>query len=140
MMRHASSRSEAVIVNQTRSGWTEESFDTVLATVLRAGVLASATVVLCGGVLYLARHGFLRPEYHVFRSEPDHLRSISGIISDARTFSGRGLIQFGLLLLISTPIARVVVSLIGFLRRRDWMYVAITLVVLGLLTYSLMSG
>jgi uncharacterized membrane protein len=129
-----------VIVNQKQSGWTDERFDAMLATVLRSGVLASATVVLCGGVVYLARHGSLRPEYHVFGSEPDQLKSIGGIISDARTFSGRGLIQFGLLLLISTPIAGVLFSFIGFLRGRDWLYVAITLVVLGLLTYSLVSG
>jgi uncharacterized membrane protein len=43
-------------------------------------------------------------------------------------------------LLISTPIAQVPFSIIGFLRGQDWLYVAITLVVLGLLTYSLTSG
>lgn len=53
---------------------------------------------------------------------------------------GRGLIQFGLLLLIATPIARVIFSIAGFARQRDWLYVAITLVVLTLLSYSLLAG
>ena len=61
-------------------------------------------------------------------------------MSDARSLSGRGLIQLGLLFLIATPIARVVFSVVGFLRQRDWTYVGITLVVLALLSYSLASG
>ncbi|MDA8243889.1 MAG: DUF1634 domain-containing protein, partial [Elusimicrobia bacterium] len=52
----------------------------------------------------------------------------------------RGLIQLGLLMLIATPIARVVFSVFGFLRERDWLYVAVTLVVLAILLYSLING
>ncbi len=124
----------------TSAGWTDEQFDAVLARVLRGGVLLSATVVACGGVVFLARHGLQRPEYHVFRGEPGRLRTIRGIISDAMRLGGRGLIQLGLLLLIATPIARVVFSVIGFARQRDWLYVVITLAVLVLLTYSLTNG
>jgi uncharacterized membrane protein len=54
--------------------------------------------------------------------------------------SGRGLIQLGLLVLIATPIARVISSTIGFLLRRDLLYVAISFFVLALLAYSLTSG
>lgn len=87
--------------------------------------------------MFLARHGLQRPEYHMFRGEPGTLRTIKGIISDVTRFGGRGLIQFGLLLLIATPIARVAFSVIGFARQRDWLYVLITLAVLFLLSYSL---
>ena len=79
------------------------------------------------------------PGYHAFRGEPDPLRTIRGIILEARSLSGPGLIQLGLLLLIATPIARVVFSVFGFARQRDRLYVLITLVVLLLLTYSLMG-
>ena len=95
---------------------------------------------MSGGVVYLLRHGYEVPEYRVFRGEPSDLRSVSGIVSDARSLGGRGLIQLGLLLLIATPIARVVFSVAGFLRQRNWMYVVITLLVLTLLAYSLPSG
>jgi uncharacterized membrane protein len=44
------------------------------------------------------------------------------------------------LLLIATPIARVVLSIIGFVRQRDGSYVLVTLIVLFLLLYSLMGG
>ena len=120
--------------------WTDKAFDTVLGNVLRAGVLFAATVVLCGGVAYLLRHSRDVPDYRVFRGEPSDLRSVSGIVSDARSLSGRGLIQLGLLLLIATPIARVVFSVVGFLKQRNWMYVAITLIVLMLLAYSLTTA
>ena len=120
--------------------WTDEAFDSLLGHVLRAGVLVAATVVVCGGVVYLVRHGQSVPEYHIFRGEPADLRSVRGIVSDARSLSGRGLIQLGLLLLIATPIARVMFSVVGFLRQRNWIYVAMTLVVLLLLAYSLTSG
>jgi uncharacterized membrane protein len=118
----------------------DERFDTVLAYVLRAGVLLSATVVACGGLVFLARHGFERPAYHGFRGEPLPLRSVHGIVAEGLRLSGRGLIQVGLLLLIATPIARVVFSVAGFVRQRDWLYVAITLVVLALLGSSLLAG
>ena len=120
--------------------WSDEQFDIVLAHVLRAGVLLSASIVACGGVVFLVRHGFETPSYHVFRGEPVPLRSVHGIVAEGLRLSGRGLIQLGLLLLIATPIARVVFSVAGFVRQRDWLYVAITLVVLALLGYSLLAG
>ena len=122
------------------AAWTDEQFDTVLAHVLRAGVVLSAAVVAVGAVVFLAAHGFESPAYHVFRGEPSSLRSVGGIVGEARHLHGRGLIQLGLLLLIATPIARVVFSVLGFARQRDWLYVGITVAVLTLLTYSLLGG
>jgi uncharacterized membrane protein len=46
----------------------------------------------------------------------------------------------GLLFLIATPIARVVFSIVGFMRQRDWLYVAVTAAVLALLAYSLLAS
>jgi uncharacterized membrane protein len=78
--------------------------------------------------------------YQVFRGEPSELRTISGILHEALALRGRGLIQLGLLILIATPIARVAFSLFAFLYQRDWLYVVVTLMVLGLLLYSLVGG
>ena len=68
------------------------------------------------------------------------MRTISGILHEALVLSGRGLIQLGLLILIATPIARVAFSFFAFLYQRDWLYVVVTLMVLGLLLYSLVGG
>jgi uncharacterized membrane protein len=58
----------------------------------------------------------------------------------ARELSGRGLVQLGLLFLIATPIARVVFSIVGFMRQRDRLYVGVTAAVLALLAYSLLAS
>ena len=118
----------------------DDAFDALLASVLRIGVLVAAIFVACGGAVFLVRHGLERPAYDVFKGEPPEFRSVHGIADAALHFSGRGIIQAGLLLLIATPIARVLFSVIGFVRQRDWLYVAITLLVLTLLGYILAAG
>ena len=119
--------------------WTDEDVDLTLGNVLRWGVLLSASIVLVGAAIYLAKRTGTAPDFRVFRGEPADLRSVPGIVADARQLTGRGLIQLGLLTLIATPIARVLFSVIGFVRQHDWLYVGITLVVLVLLAYSVMG-
>jgi len=109
----------------------------VLGNLLRIGVIVSASVVLAGGVIYLIRHGVEPVQYHVFRGEPSDLRSVAGILRDVFLPMSRGIIQLGFLLLIATPVMRVVISLAGFARQRDWIYVTVTALVLTLLLYSL---
>ena len=50
------------------------------------------------------------------------------------------LLRAGLFVLIGTPILRVVVSLVEYLRMRDWFFVATTLAVLGVLIASLVTA
>jgi uncharacterized membrane protein len=76
----------------------------------------------------------------VFQGEPADLRSISGIVMDAIALRSRGVIQFGLLLLIATPVARVAFSVVAFALERDRAYVIVTLIVLALLLYSIAGG
>ena len=52
----------------------------------------------------------------------------------------RGMIQLGLLLLIATPVARVVFAVIGFYLERDRMYTIVSLIVLAVLVFSLMRA
>jgi uncharacterized membrane protein len=125
--------------------WSDERVETVIGDLLRAGVVAAALVVLAGAAVYLARHGTEPvPDFSKFppeRPEPrDELTHPVAIVRAVWSGRGRGLIQFGLLLLIATPVARVVFSAFAFARQRDYTYVLITLVVLGVLLYSLFSG
>jgi uncharacterized membrane protein len=116
---------------------TDQRIDVILGRLLRTGVILSAMFVLAGGVLYLLHHAAPATDYHVFRGEPGELRRVPGILHEAAALHGRGLIQLGLLMLIATPIARVLFSVLAFAYERDWFYVLVTLVVLCLLTYSL---
>jgi uncharacterized membrane protein len=120
--------------------WTDRRMDVVIGNLLRYGVLLSALVVLFGGVLYLARHGHSPTDYRVFRGEPSDLRGVGGILRDAVAFNGRGVIQFGLLLLIATPVARVAFSIFGFAGEHDRMYVVVASIVLLVLAYSLIGS
>jgi uncharacterized membrane protein len=117
----------------------EHAVELALATLLRVGVLLAAAFVLAGGVAYLFTHGGERPDYTHFDSETADLRSITGVANAAAHLQPRGLIQFGLLLLIATPIIRVAFSLLAFVRERDRIYVAITSVVLVILLLSLLG-
>jgi uncharacterized membrane protein len=127
------------VARQTQE-WTDQTVEELIGTLLRVGVTLAAAVVLFGASVYLIRHGRAAPQFHVFKGEPTDLRTISGIVKDALTFQGRGLIQLGLLLLIATPIARVAFSAAAFAIQRDRLYVVVTLIVLAVLIYSLTGG
>ena len=120
--------------------WNDQRIERIVGLLLRTGVLVAATVVFAGAVVFLARHGTERPLYGVFRGEPSELRDVRGIVAAAVAGGGRAIIQLGLLLLVATPVARVVFSVAGFALERDRVYVLITLLVLGILIFSLAGG
>jgi uncharacterized membrane protein len=127
------------MIPATRS-WTDHQVEQFLGALLRSGVIVAGAVVLFGGILYLMRYGNTFPDYRVFHGEPAELRSMAGIVKSSLSFSSRGLIQLGLLLLVATPLLRVVFSVLAFALQRDLTYVLVTLIVLFMLIYSLAGG
>jgi uncharacterized membrane protein len=127
-------------MSQPNGTWTDERVETILGSLLQFGVILAACVVLGGGLLYLYRYGSHEPQdRRNFDKGPEELRRITGIVHQAVTWHSRGIIQLGLLLLVATPIARVVFAAFAFLRQRDAIYVCISLVVLGVLLFSLVG-
>ena len=122
------------------AAWTDQRVESVVANLLRAGVILAAAIVTLGGIIFLVRHGRSVPGYAVFRGEPFELRTVSGIVQGVFGFRGRNIIQLGLLILIATPVARVAFSVIAFALERDRLYVGITLIVLAVLLFSLAGG
>jgi uncharacterized membrane protein len=120
--------------------WTDRRVEDLVGNLLRAGVFLAALIVFVGAVFYLARHGKETADYRVFHGEPNPLRTIPGVLREAFAFQGRGIIQLGLLLLIATPVARVVLSIVGFAAERDRMYVGFATIVLVILLYSLFGS
>jgi uncharacterized membrane protein len=120
--------------------WNDQRIEVIIGTLLRAGVMLAAAVVLAGGILYVVRHGHEIVSYTTFHGEPEALKSMAGVFHGVMALQARAIIQLGLLLLIATPIARVLFSAIAFAMERDYMYVVITLVVLAILLYSLLSS
>ena len=118
----------------------ELELEQLLGTLLRGGVVLAAVVVLTGGIWYLHRYGRGVPEYRMFHGEPATLRSVATVGSGVLTGHPRAVIQFGLLLLMATPVARVAFSVFAFAVQRDRTYVVVTLIVLAVLTYSMSGG
>lgn len=115
----------------------DTQLDIRIGILLRTGMLASAFVILLGGVVYLVRHGSATPNYTTFHGVALHLRTLSGIAGGALHGDSLSIIQLGLLMLIATPIARVIFSVVAFFLERDYLYVVVSTIVLLVLLYSL---
>jgi uncharacterized membrane protein len=99
--------------------------------VLFTGSVASATLLAVGGALVLAGH------MHPPSSKPPQFAEIA---RQAVAGDGEAVIELGLLLLMLTPFARVVVLAAGWLFARDWAFAAVALLVLLLLAVSMTLG
>lgn len=110
-----------------------------MGRLLQAGVLLASAVVLLGGILYVRAHAGAPMSYRTFTSEPAELRHPARVFHLIATGDGAAIVQLGLLLLIATPIARVVFAVVGFAIERDRLYVGVSLVVLAVLMISLFS-
>ncbi|MCD0487995.1 DUF1634 domain-containing protein [Pedobacter sp. MC2016-14] len=115
----------------------DKDIQVILGTLLRAGVVAAMTVVFIGGILYLLMNSYHLISYAEFDSTKAKYASITAVFAGLRTMDGAAIIQFGVLLLIFTPITRVLFSVFGFLIERDYMYVIIGLFVLAVILFSL---
>ena len=115
----------------------DRRLETIIGNLLRAGVLLAAAIVLAGGGLYLAQHHSDHVNYHTFVTGPENIRSVTAIARSAAQLNSEALIRFGLLVLIATPVARVVMAIVGFAMERDKLYVVVSAIVLVVLLASL---
>src|SRR5579884_3730787 len=103
--------------------WNDRRVETMLGTLLQIGVMLSGLVVLAGGILYMLRYGHDPIHYENFDPERARLRSIVEVGGLALHGDSRAIIQIGLLILIATPVARVLFSMIAFGLEKDRLYV-----------------
>ena len=122
------------------SNFKDNDMQAVIGWILRIGVLLSMSIIFIGGVIYLYRHGHIAADYHTFKGVPDFVTTAPALINGVFTFRGRAIIQAGIILLIATPIIRVVFSAIGFVLEKDYLYTGITLLVLLIIMASMLSG
>ena len=117
-----------------------ERMENMIGKLLITGVTLSGIIVFAGGLLYLYHHGGAGVHYGVFKGEPSDLKTLTGVIRDAFTLEGRGIIQLGLVILVAVQIVRVALTAALFATIRDRAFVWISLFVLGVLIYSLLEG
>jgi uncharacterized membrane protein len=112
---------------------TDTRIEITIGNLLRAGVLLAAVLVFSGGVWYLSDNGRAELSYA-------HFPEAGGIRALLALPGPQQMILAGLLVLIATPVARVVFSMAAFALERDWEYVGLTAIVLGVLLYSIAVG
>ena len=112
----------------------------IIGWVLRLGVFISIGIVFFGGIIYLYRHGYETADYSTFKGISAFVQNAGGIIHGILTFKGPAIIQLGIILLIATPVIRVMFSAIGFMLEKDYLYTGITLLVLLIIGLSMFFG
>ncbi|WP_316805712.1 DUF1634 domain-containing protein [Pedobacter agri] len=118
----------------------DKDIQVVLGTLLRTGVIISMSIVLIGGIVFLIHNKGVITDYKVFKPELSKFSSIAAIFRGLSTFHGDAIVQFGILMLIFTPIARIVFAIFSFFLERDYLYVLIGFIILAIITISLNGG
>lgn len=110
-----------------------EQIENTIGKILRYGVLLSSLVMIIGLILYIimGATGY---------SETFHYRSINELFNGIISLKPYAIMMLGLLMLILTPVLRVVVSIYSFYKEHDYLYVYITALVLIILIISFIIG
>ena len=101
----------------------ERLVDHLIHYTLLAGVSVSAILLIAGLLIVLARD----------TPCPEVAPSLSEILRQAFMGNGVGLIYLGLLLLMITPVARIMMLIYGYARISWWRFALVSLLVLLLL-------
>ncbi|WP_316799881.1 DUF1634 domain-containing protein [Pedobacter frigidisoli] len=118
----------------------DKDIQVILGTMLRAGVVISMAIVLVGGFIFLFHNQGSLTDYRVFKPELAKFSSIIKIFKGIPSLEGDAIIQFGILMLIFTPIARIIFAIISFFIEKDYLYVLIGFIILTIITISLSGG
>jgi uncharacterized membrane protein len=111
--------------------------ETVISRLLSLGVILSCLVVTTGGALLLVSSGAATIDIGHFHGQAGSLKTIAVIFESARAISPTAIIQIGLLILVATPVARVGLSMLLFLKKGDYLYVGITGLVLTIVVLAI---
>lgn len=110
-----------------------EKVELTISKSLRIGVVISAAFIIVGLAMLLITH---KSGY----SSNYFPTTVYGIFKGLVALKPYAIILTGLLILILTPVFRVAVSILVFLKEKDYLYVKITTFVLIVLLFSLFMG
>lgn len=113
---------------------TEERLERLMALILAVGVAISAVLIALGfaASFVVGWTGSLSGAETPATATTD----FSGLLRRLLQLQPLAIVQAGLVLLIATPVVRVVVTAVGFWRQHDRLYVGLALLVLALLAVS----
>lgn len=116
------------------------SLETTLAKVTVVVVILSAVLMLTGLSAYLTVYAGRAEGDKIFTGEPsyltDPLEMVGRALRPGVEGERRAWIQVGVVVLLMTPVLRVIFAGVGFVAGRDGFYAALSLAVLGVLVFS----
>ena len=118
------------------SGFDDEKMEWMMGLLLRVGVLLAATVVIAGGAMYLADHHGAQVSYRKFVGHPISVRHPAEMTGP----TSLAVLDVGILLLVAVPIARVGFAVVAFFVERDWLYTAVSVLILAVLVWGMLRG
>jgi len=121
----------------TEIGSIERAIEIKIALVLASGVVISCLVVAFGAVLFLMHHGQDQMHFHVFKGEPLYLSNLPLLLRALTEGKAIAIVQTGLLILIVTPLVRVLLTFLMFVRLKDAKFACISLLVSLILLVAL---
>jgi len=125
----------------THEKFGEKDFQKIVGNLLRYGVWISLSVAFIGGIVYLLHHGNDIENYSVFKENDQNIfEVITAVYNGVIQGGGESIIFFGIVLLFLTPVFRVLLSLFSFLLEKDYLYVIITTIVIGIIIMSISFG
>jgi uncharacterized membrane protein len=124
-------------VTDTQANWNDQKIEQIIGVLLRVGVTLSAALVFVAGVAYLWQNHGVRVSYQQFHGEVAELTSVAGVVRGAANLDVLALMQLGLLILVATPVARVLFAAFAFALEHDRLYVVVSLIVFAVLLATL---
>lgn len=118
--------------------FTDLDLNRSVGNLLRLGVILSVITSFVGFIkLYF--EGFEMPKDYESLGIPDGTIWRS-FFSSLGKLEGMGIIQLGILLLILTPLVRILFALVGYIKEKDYTYVVVSTIVLGIMVVSFLMG
>ena len=114
--------------------------ETWISHVLRVGVMIAGAITLLGIVLFIAlgtRTGESLSVHQILHGGPPIPVTPDEILDGVDTGKPLEIIYLGMFVLILTPLARVAMTMVLFAKQRDWTFVVLTSIVLGVLILGL---
>ncbi|ROI00326.1 DUF1634 domain-containing protein [Chryseobacterium daecheongense] len=123
-----------------RKNFTDIDLNRSVGNLLRLGVILSVITSLIG-FIKLFLEGFKMPKnYSAFDIGTSSEKVWGHFWNSLCKGEGMAIIQLGILLLIFTPLMRIVFALIGYLKEKDYKYVLISSIVLVIMAISFFTG
>ncbi len=123
-----------------RKNFTDTDLNRSVGNLLRLGVILSVATSLVG-FIKLFTEGFKMPKkYKMLDMGGSSEKVWSHFWDTLCKGEGMAIIQLGILLLIFTPLMRIIFALIGYLKEKDYIYVIISSIVLAIMAVSFFTG